>query len=89
MSKQTTSFGKPTFEQQIIEERKLKALEKIANSLDALALWFEEVDKDEWADRIQYYLAEFHKTLIPQVEEEEVEEDKEKVEVIDGKTDKA
>ena len=43
--KKTASFGKPTFEQQIIEERKLKALEKIANSLDALALWFEEVDK--------------------------------------------
>ena len=46
----TTSFGKPSFEQQIIEERKLKALEKIANSLDALALWFEEVDKDEWSE---------------------------------------
>ncbi len=79
MSKQATkSFGKPTFEQQIIEERKLKALEKIANSLDALALWFEEVDKDEWGDRLQYYLAEWHNTLPKTEKEEEVDESKDK-----------
>lgn len=84
MSKQTTkSFGKPTFEQQIIEERKLKALEKIANSLDALALWFEEVDKEEWGDRLQYYLAEWHGTL-PKTEKEEEEEEVKDVEKVDG-----
>ena len=44
-----------------IEERQVIALESIANSLDALSLWFEEVDKDEWGDRIQFYLAEFMK----------------------------
>lgn len=43
----------------VLEERKVKALENIANSLDALTLWFEEIDKDEWGDRIQYYLSEF------------------------------
>jgi hypothetical protein len=48
-------------EQLILEQRKVKALEKIANTLDALTVWFEEVDKDEWGDRIQYYLAEWHK----------------------------
>lgn len=48
-----------------LEERKTKALEKIANSLDALTIWFEEVDKQEWSDRIQYYLAEWHKTTAP------------------------
>ena len=37
----------------MLEERKVKALEKIANVLDALTLWFEDVDKDEWSDRIQ------------------------------------
>lgn len=42
-----------------LEERKVKALETIANSVDALSLWFEEIDKDEWGDRIQYYLSEF------------------------------
>ena len=44
-----------------VEERQVIALESIANSLDALSLWFEEVDKDEWGDRIQFYLAEFMK----------------------------
>ena len=47
----------------LIEERKAKALEKIAASLDALTIWFEEVDKEEWGDRIQYYLAEWHNSL--------------------------
>jgi hypothetical protein len=44
-----------------LETRKVKALEKIANSLDALTVCFEEIDKDEWSDRIQHYLAEFLK----------------------------
>lgn len=52
-----------TDEQLLLETRKTKALEKIANSLDALTVWFEEVDKQEWSDRIQYYLAEWHKTI--------------------------
>jgi len=43
-----------------LEIRKVKALEKIANSLDALTIWFEEVDKDEWSERVQYYLSEFY-----------------------------
>lgn len=56
-------------EEQILEERKVKALEKIASSLDALTLWFEEIDKEDWGDRIQYYLSEFHK-LVPKEEDE-------------------
>jgi len=44
----------------LLETKKVKALEKIANSLDALTLWFEEIDKQEWSDRVQYYLSEFH-----------------------------
>jgi hypothetical protein len=50
-------------EQDALEIKKVKALEKIANSLDALTIWFEEINKDEWSDRIQYYLAEWHKTI--------------------------
>ena len=52
-----------------LEERKIRALETIAessksleviaNSVDILSLWFEEIDKEEWSDRIQFYLAEF------------------------------
>lgn len=48
-----------------LEERKVKALEKIANSVDALTIWFEEIDKQEWSDRIQFYLHEFHKSVKP------------------------
>ena len=44
----------------MLEERKVKALEKIANVLDALTLLFEDVDKDEWSDRIQFYLSAFY-----------------------------
>ena len=50
-------------EKLVLEQRKVKALEKIATSLDALTLWFEEVDKDEWGERIQYYLFEGFKML--------------------------
>lgn len=46
-----------------LEKRKVKAIEKIANSLDALTVWFEEIDKQEWSDRIQYYLAEWHSSM--------------------------
>jgi hypothetical protein len=52
-----------TEEELLLEQRKVKALEKIASTLDALTVWFEEIEKDEWSDRIQYYLAEWHKTL--------------------------
>ena len=51
-----------TDEELLLETRKVKALEKIANSIDALTIWFEEIDKKEWSDRTQYYLAEWHKT---------------------------
>ena len=52
-------------EKDLLEIRKVKALEKIGHSLDALTIWFEEIDKDDWNDRIQYYLAEWHKTTKP------------------------
>ena len=44
----------------MLEERKVKALEKMANVLDALTLWFEDIDKEEWSNRIQWYLAEYY-----------------------------
>jgi len=59
-------------EKLLLEERKVKALERIALSLDSLTIWFEEIDKEDWGERIQYYLAEFHK-IVP--EEEEIEEE--------------
>ena len=48
-------------EELLLETRKVKALEKIANSLDDLSVWFSDIDKEDWSERIQYYLAEWHK----------------------------
>jgi len=48
----------------LLEQKKVKALEKIANSLDALTVWFEEIDKDEWGNRIQWYLSEYHEKFV-------------------------
>jgi hypothetical protein len=58
---------KKTFEEEklILEQRKVKALEKIANSLDALTIWVEEIDKDVWGPRIEWYLSEWHNTTKP------------------------
>ena len=48
----------------MLEERKVKALEKIANVLDALTLWFEDIDKEEWSNITQLYFSEFHKKYL-------------------------
>lgn len=57
-------------EKQILEERKIKALEKIANSLDALSLWVEEIDKQEWGERIEWYLDLVRKKYLKDIEED-------------------
>lgn len=58
-------------EKLLLEQKKVKALEKIANSLDALTIWFEEIDKSGWDERFQYYLHEWHKHTIADVDKEE------------------
>ena len=57
MAKKATTATTTTGVDSLREERKIKALEKIANSLDAMTLWFEEIDKDEWGPRIEWYLS--------------------------------
>lgn len=68
--------SKLDLEKQLLEERKVKAIEKIAKILDNLTLWFEEIDKEEWGERMQYYLAEFL-SRTPEVEKEEEQEEDE------------
>ena len=72
-------------EQLALETRKIKALEKIANSLDSLTVWFEEIDKDEWGSRVQYYLAEFHNKIVKEIE---FKEEKEEIKTDDKKVKK-
>jgi hypothetical protein len=43
-----------------LELRKVKALERISDSLEDISAWIEDIDKDDWSNRIQYYLTEFH-----------------------------
>lgn len=56
----TETDSQNNLESVVLETRKVKALEKIANSLDALTIWFEEINKTEWSERAQYYLYEFY-----------------------------
>jgi hypothetical protein len=39
-----------------LEERKVKALENIAESLDIITEFVEEIQDDEWSKRLQWYL---------------------------------
>lgn len=55
----TKSTATKSTDELILQERQVKALEKIAVSLDALTLWFEEIQKDEWDARLQFYLAKW------------------------------
>jgi len=57
----------------LLEERKVKALEKISNVLDALTIWFEEIEKNEWSDRIQWYLAEYYTKFVESEKQKEKE----------------
>ena len=56
-------------EKHLLEERKVKALEKIATTLDALTIWFEEIDKEEWGDRIAWYLSLWKEKYIGDIDE--------------------
>ena len=57
-----TDKEKPTSEQ--LQERQVKALENIAESLDLLLEWVEEIDKEGWGERIQWYLHLFKQKFI-------------------------
>jgi len=55
-----------------IEQRKAKALEKIAVNLEALTIWFEDIDKTDWSDRIQWYLDMFKQAYLdPKLEQKD------------------
>jgi len=64
---------KPPEDSLLLEERKVKALEKISNVLDALTIWFEEIEKNEWSDRIQWYLAEYYTKFVESEKQKEKE----------------
>jgi hypothetical protein len=48
----------------VLEERKVRSLEKISNISSALTIWFEEINKDEWGKRNEWYLSKFKELII-------------------------
>ena len=57
---ETETIEQQNVESLVLETRKVKALEKMANSLDALTIWFEEIPKKEWGERSAFYLYEHY-----------------------------
>lgn len=47
-----------------LEARKVKALEKIAMNLEALVMFCEGLNADEWNDRLQWYLDMFKRAYL-------------------------
>ena len=43
-----------------LEERGVKALESIANSLGEISDWVYDLDADMWQERLEWYLNEFY-----------------------------
>ena len=50
-----------------LEVRQVKALEKIGRNLEALTIWVEDIDKEDWSSRIQWYLDLLKKTVFDPV----------------------
>ena len=47
-----------------LEARKVKALEKIALNLEALVMFFEGLNTEDWSDRLQWYLDMFKRAYL-------------------------
>ena len=43
-----------------LQERGVKALESIANSLTDISDWLYDLDSDLWSERLEWYLNEFY-----------------------------
>lgn len=55
-----------------LELRRTNALEDIAKSLSNISAWLDEIDKEDWSSRIQWYLDLIKKSWIdPKLEERE------------------
>lgn len=47
-------------EEQVLQERAVKALESIATSLGDINDWMYELEADMWQERLEWYLNEFY-----------------------------
>lgn len=61
-------------EEDLLQERQVRALERIALSLDSLVMWMEEIDKEGWGDRLEWYLSLVKDNYLPEKPKEEEDE---------------
>ena len=47
-----------------LESRKVKALEKIAINTEAIAMFLENLDPEDWSNRLQWYLSMFKEAYL-------------------------
>ena len=47
-------------EEQVLQERAVKAIESIATSLGDINDWMYELEADMWQERLEWYLNEFY-----------------------------
>lgn len=47
-----------------LEMRKVRALEKTSRAMEGILEWLEDIDKDDWSERIQWYLSLFKERFI-------------------------
>lgn len=47
-----------------LEARKVKALEKIALNVEAISMFLENLEPEEWSERIQWYLTMFKEAFL-------------------------
>lgn len=50
-----------------LELRKIRAMEKTSRALEGILEWLEDIDKDDWSERIQWYLSLFKEKFIDPV----------------------
>lgn len=44
--------------------REIEALEKIGTNLENIFEWLDDIDKEEWGDRIQWYLGLYKQAIL-------------------------
>lgn len=66
MAQDLSFIQKPLTEctEQEVELRKVRALEKTARALEGIQEWLEDIDKEDWSERIQWYLSLFKEKFI-------------------------
>lgn len=50
--------------EQELKQREVRALEKISRSLEGIQIWLEDLNAEDWSQRIQWYLSLFKEAYL-------------------------